>query len=215
MSDYSAPTEMKTTRRRKAQAVTAGGIVLGIGAIVTLAAWNDSEFAEGLFGSGDFNLEVSTDGEDFTDHYPEDGAAQLTFAADNMIPGETVYAPLWVRLDNATTVAGDILPDDIEIIARDNDEGANNADSLSYNIYTDVVACNDASNVGASDPIASANSLESGPSGNSNIALAPGDGVAGETVLLCFEVTASDSGEEFTRDLPTEATWEVTATSRD
>lgn len=79
MSDYSAPTEMKTTRRRKAQAVTAGGIVLGIGAIVTLAAWNDSEFAEGLFGSGDFNLEVSTDGEDFTDHYPEDGAAQLTF----------------------------------------------------------------------------------------------------------------------------------------
>lgn len=132
-----------------------------------------------------------------------------------MIPGETVYAPLWVRLDNATTVAGDILPDDIEIIARDNDEGANNADSLSYNIYTDVVACNDASDVGASDPIASANSLESGPSGNSNIALAPGDGVAGETVLLCFEVTASDSGEEFTRDLPTEATWEVTATSRD
>ena len=48
------------TRRRdsrRVKAVLAGGMVLGIGAAITLAAWNDSEFATGTFSAGHFGIE--------------------------------------------------------------------------------------------------------------------------------------------------------------
>jgi len=34
---------------RRLRAVLAGGLVLGVGAALTLAAWNDAEFATGSF----------------------------------------------------------------------------------------------------------------------------------------------------------------------
>lgn len=98
-------------RRRKIYAVLAGGLVLGVGAAVTLAAWNDSEWAKSTFTAGSFNLEGSTDGTSFGDHESEDDAAALSFAVDaeNVIPGETLYAQYSIRLigttDGALTVA--------------------------------------------------------------------------------------------------------------
>lgn len=64
-------------RRKTALAVLAGGLVLGVGAVVTLAAWQDDEFANGTFtSSGDFELagQVST-AEGFTDHATSPGGA--------------------------------------------------------------------------------------------------------------------------------------------
>ena len=58
----------KGLRGRKIRAVLAAGLVLGIGAVVTLAAWNDSEYATGTFAAGTFNLEGSTDGTTYADH---------------------------------------------------------------------------------------------------------------------------------------------------
>ncbi len=54
--------------------------MLGIGAAVTLAAWNDSEFASGQFGAGTFDLQGSTtNGTDgFSDHATA-GAAAVVF----------------------------------------------------------------------------------------------------------------------------------------
>lgn len=56
--------------QRKVLAVLAGGVVLGVGVGVTLAAWNDSEFATGTFTAGSFNLEGSTTSAtaDYADH---------------------------------------------------------------------------------------------------------------------------------------------------
>ena len=42
----------ENTKRRKVLAILAGGLVLGVGTAVTLAAWNDSEFASGDFAAG-------------------------------------------------------------------------------------------------------------------------------------------------------------------
>src|SRR5690606_23874046 len=55
---------------RKVRALLAGGVVLGIGAAATLAAWNDSEYAGATFTAGSFNLEGAVDGADgsYTDH---------------------------------------------------------------------------------------------------------------------------------------------------
>ncbi|WP_217177581.1 SipW-dependent-type signal peptide-containing protein [Streptomyces sp. AC495_CC817] len=96
--------------RRKVMAVLAGGLVLGVGTAVTLAAWNDSEFANSTFTAGSFSFTGSSNGTDFTDHATSGTAASLTFQLNptNLSPGEDVYAPYALRLTgtyNATLSA--------------------------------------------------------------------------------------------------------------
>ena len=85
---------------RKILAVLAGGLVLGVGAAVTLAAWNDSEFAKGTFTAGSFTFTGSADGTTFSDHATTGAAASLTFELNptNLSPGDVVYAPYALRL---------------------------------------------------------------------------------------------------------------------
>ncbi|GAA2977921.1 putative ribosomally synthesized peptide with SipW-like signal peptide [Microbacterium terrae] len=109
-------------RRRIILALVAGGAVLGVGAAITLAVWNDSEFATGTFSSGEFDLEGSTDGLAFSSS-PEAPGKELTFAldADALSPDAVVYAPFAVQLsadsdysaviDLSNTSAGDIGAD--------------------------------------------------------------------------------------------------------
>ncbi|MFE7845000.1 SipW-dependent-type signal peptide-containing protein [Microbacterium sp. NPDC057407] len=94
-----------TLNRRRISALLAGGLVLGVGAAVTLAAWNDSEFATSDFAAGTFEFEGSTDGATWADHATEGEAASLTFTTgfDNLAPDDVVYAPFAVRLTAATT----------------------------------------------------------------------------------------------------------------
>ncbi len=198
----------KSTRRRRTQAVLAGGIVLGIGAAVTLATWSDSEFAEGIFGSGSFNLEGSTDGGSYSDHPTEDAAATLSFSADSMIPGETVYASLSVRLDEDTTVGGTIESDDgIAVVESEGD----NLDHLSYTVYADPQSCS-AGEASTGDAVASGSDLSEGVGSDTTISLSTGSGdSAGEPVMLCFAVTADP--DDLQQSGSTNVIWQVTATS--
>lgn len=97
---------MGASRRNKIYAVLAGGLVLGVGGAVTLAAWNDSEFATGNFTAGSFVFEGSEDGTTWGEHATEGAAAALTFSEDfdNLSPDDVVYAPYALRL-TATTGA--------------------------------------------------------------------------------------------------------------
>ncbi len=90
----------------KAKAILAGALVLGVGAAVTLASWNDSEVASGAFAGGSFNLQSSTDGSVFTDN-PVGQPATLSFSttATNLSPNTTVYAPFAIQLAAGTTNA--------------------------------------------------------------------------------------------------------------
>lgn len=107
---------MAATKHRKGtvRAVLAGGLVLGVGAAMTLAAWNDSEFAEGTFTAGSFNIQGSTDDTTATptwaDHPTEGEAASLTFTADAsaLSPGDSVYAPFAIRVEPGTDFAADL-----------------------------------------------------------------------------------------------------------
>jgi predicted ribosomally synthesized peptide with SipW-like signal peptide len=89
-----------TDTKRKVLAVLAGGLVLGVGVTVTLAAWNDSEFANGSFAAGSFTFTGSTDGTAFSDHATAGTAAALSFelSPTNLSPGDVVYAPYALRL---------------------------------------------------------------------------------------------------------------------
>lgn len=88
---------VSSTTSKKIRAIAAGGAVLGLGAVITLAAWSDSEFAEGIFASGTFGIEAATDGTTFGDHSDEAGALTLTADATEFSPGETQAFPYQIR----------------------------------------------------------------------------------------------------------------------
>jgi predicted ribosomally synthesized peptide with SipW-like signal peptide len=200
--------------QRKVLAVLAGGLVLGVGVAVTLAAWNDSEFANGTFTAGTFNLEGSTDGTAFDDHNVDDGdtAAALAFTlpaglVGNMSPTDSVYAGFWVRLAAGTTTGADLVADGTTADAA----ASSNSDHLSYAIYelAPGATCDAASAVGT--PIATGATLDA-QTGVTTVDLTEGAtaATAGTAVQLCFAVTADADLEP---GLVTNATWKFTATS--
>ena len=111
---------------RKILAVLAGGLVLGVGVAVTLAAWNDSEFATGTFTAGSFNLEGSTTGDTdaaYSDHNVDliadgyDCAIRLGYLQDSNlvarrigpIYGHTVASPAYIAVHGAPETPDQLL----------------------------------------------------------------------------------------------------------
>lgn len=195
-------------RKHKVLAISAAGLVLGVGAAVTLAAWSDQEFAIGQFGAGSFNLEGSTTSATtgFSDHNTSGTAAELTFTlplAQNLAPDDVVYAPFWVRLDAATSSPGTLSA------AGASGSGAN-AEHLSYQVHLiDPTAACDAT-AASGTLIASGDDLtDFTAGGTSSLAVGAGSN-AGAAVQLCFAVTAKSTL------VPTElatGTWQFVAES--
>lgn len=200
----------ENTKRRKVLAILAGGLVLGVGTAVTLAAWNDSEFASGDFAAGEFNLEGSTEGA--ADDYADDestgeAAAAIEFTlplATNMAPTDTVYAPFWLRLDATTTNPATL---NATAVTADGPNAAN----LAYEVYTiDAAATCGADAIAGADTVASGADLTAFTPGSS-VALTEGAGAdAGAPAQLCFVVTADAALAE---GATATATWQFTAES--
>ncbi|MBF4566524.1 hypothetical protein ITJ62_15760 [Plantibacter sp. VKM Ac-2876] len=160
----------------------AGGLVLGVGAAITLAAWNDSEFATGIFAGGAFSIEGSTDGTTFSEHPTEAAAAPLTFAveADNLAPEEPVYAGFAVQLTAASTYAATV---DIEASST-----APIASSLTYSVVTTTTFGCDAASFAAGDALVTDAATTSSTAADIFTL-----GAATTPVYLCFEVTPAAS----------------------
>ena len=205
-----AAASSSTRTRRKVLAVLAGGLVLGVGAAITLAAWNDSEFATGTFTAGSFNLEGSADGTNFTNHNVTkgDSAAALTFTApfNNLAPTDVVYAPFWVRLDANTT-------NNATLIAEQGTATGTNAPNISYRVYSIGAAAACDSSATSGTLVASGTSLTNFTAGAS-VALTKGVSVGnpGAAAKLCFVVTAGSEATLVQAGAAT-ATWKFTATS--
>ena len=188
---------------RKVRAVLAGGLVLGVGAVLTLAAWNSSDFAAGVFGTGSFVLEGSTNGADFENH-GEASPAALSFGltAANLSPGESVSAAYSVHLDETTTYDA--------TVAMNTTFGAG-LDGLSYKVFsTDAFGCTEAStgDVVASTPLISGTNVAS-------FDLTKGvGGAAGTAKNLCFVVTAGAEAD-LDEGATSTAVWEFAGTQKD
>ncbi|MFT4188663.1 MAG: hypothetical protein QM621_08775 [Aeromicrobium sp.] len=111
-------------RRRKVMAVASAGLALGLAAVLSLAAWNDSEWVFGGLGPGgggdegvgtsEFEVQQNawegatapTTASSFTDHETNPGNA-LLFDVDptGLTPGTTIYAPVALTT-TAESVAG-------------------------------------------------------------------------------------------------------------
>ncbi|SEE76031.1 SipW-dependent-type signal peptide-containing protein [Ruania alba] len=206
-------TQPRPQSSRKVRALLAGGLVLGVGAAVTLAAWNDSEFTSGLFGAGSFNLQGSSTSavDGYSDHESADGAAALTFTTpvDNLAPDDVVYAPFWVRLGADTT-----SPAELDLVALDStDDAGNNSANLSYAVYAIApdAACDETAT--ASTELGSGATLadETAVAGGA-VALPVGSPTTspGAATQLCTIVTA---GADLEQGGQTTAVWQFTATS--
>ncbi|MGD7001573.1 SipW-dependent-type signal peptide-containing protein [Corynebacterium halotolerans] len=89
-------------KSRKIRALAAGGAVLGIGAAVTLAAWSDNEFAQGLFGTEAFGIQAAAGDGVFGEHAEEGAPLTLTPVEGegervNMVPGQVSAFPYQVK----------------------------------------------------------------------------------------------------------------------
>ena len=193
-------------RRRvsgRIRALLAGGLVLGVGATVTLAAWNDSEFATATFQAGTFNLQGSTDGTAFSDHASAPGAALgFSVTANALSPGDVVYAPYAVRLAANTT-----SPATVTVTAPST---SGTVAGLTYSlIQPSAFGCNASTTGTVLVPAATA--VGSVP-GTVTFELAPGAPTtsSGAAVDLCFVVTA---GASLTQSQTGSATWQLQAAS--
>ena len=87
----------KAQKRRKVRAILASGLVLGVGAAVTLAAWNDSVWGKAEFGTGANSWNVQGNFTGASDGWNEfvtaNAAGSFNFGvnASALVPGDTVY----------------------------------------------------------------------------------------------------------------------------
>ena len=186
----------KKNASKKAKAILAGGLVLGVGAVVTLASWTDQEWANASFASGDFVLESSTDGADFTSHASVDESAQLQFdmpTATNLSPGQKLVAPFALRLDTETTYDANVT---VEAPTANGD-----IEGLTYGF----APVNSAADCNTEAKLAAAFAPE--------FKLEAGEGHApGDAQILCFYVSTSEALEQGESVKPT---WTFHATSVD
>ena len=175
----------RPSKAPRIRAILAGGLVLGLGATITLAAWNDSEYAEGLFVSGGFNIQGSTDGTTFTDH-PSTGPALLNFTANvaNLSPGDVATAPFAVRLDEKSTSNA--------VVTMSTDKSSGELSQLTYSVTQSAnFGCNEAV---TGTLVAEGQLLGSTPGGVTFNLAEPqgGEAAPGAPVNLCFRITAGE-----------------------
>jgi predicted ribosomally synthesized peptide with SipW-like signal peptide len=93
---------------RRIRVILAAGLVFGVGAVATLAAWTDTENATGSFGASVFGTESQSAGSPTYASHTASPGASLSFNAAAMSPGVSFYAWLNVRTTPATNVAGTV-----------------------------------------------------------------------------------------------------------
>ena len=193
-----------TTRGRKIRALLAGGLVLGVGAAVTLAAWTDDEWAIGNFGAGTFSIEGSTDGTTYDEHPVEGEAAALAYELDaaNLVPGQTVAAPFAIRTTADTTYGATVT------LAGSAGDGAI-ADDLTYGI-TQVATVEDCAPGAGTAVVPADTALGTAPDSAEVDLAAAAAGTAVEAAILCIQVTTADTLEQGETGT---ATWQFTAES--
>lgn len=112
--------------RRKIAALLAGGLVLGIGAAATMAAWTHSQYASATFTSGIFKLESRTNGTAWHDN-PESTPAQLAVDVSSLTPGDSGIAYLDIRTTPLSTLGGNTV---LQAATKSADSNAGLVDAL-------------------------------------------------------------------------------------
>ena len=187
----------------KARAILAGSLVLGVGAAVTLASWNDSEFASSAFTGGKYNIQSSLNGMTWSDT-TSTGPAQLTFKVGpgTLSPSTTVYAPFAVKLAQGTTNVADVTIKSTS--AAPASPGVDASSHLTYTIMkTAAWGCDSSTTGSIVAPVTT-------PVTSSSLANAFSLNDAGTTAYLCIAVTADST---LAQSSGSTVTWELAGVS--
>jgi predicted ribosomally synthesized peptide with SipW-like signal peptide len=202
------PAAQTQNRRKKVRAVMASGLVLGVGAAVTLAAWSDTAWGEGTFGTtgSDFNIQASFDGGTSWDEYVTPGdAGPMTFAqnADSLIPGEPVY-----QLVGLSEAEGNLGAD--VVLTRTNADESGLSDLVTVAV-ADVGAGGTAPACGA-DAVFGTGATIGSPASDMLDTTVAADGYR----WICFSATLdADATLDAADELSDPILWEFAATSQD
>lgn len=202
--------QRRQLRGRRIKALLAGGLVFGVGATATVAAWTDSETADGSFNAGTFDIELSIDGEWTSTN-------EMTFDTAPMFPGSKVYAPVFVRTSPDTTIGGDLT-------VKGNGIGSPNAmaNALVYRAVTRTLTPEAVGGFtcGAGDFTASATYAFGGASGTVGLKSPITSGneptleaVGGSIQAYCFEVSLPSDASSDAQGLAASHTWTFDAES--
>lgn len=223
--------QKKADSRRKRKAILAGGVVLGLGAAVTLAAWSDDVFADGVFNTGSFNMEgnasttmdtVEWDEYDSATSSEDSGPATLSFrqalssaaAPTTLQYNETVWAPLSVRLDGGTDTPGTFA-----LASANFGDGTSDLNNvLEYSVYTGVDAAACTATTPTSTPGGTAwypqTPVGTLATGVTATGLTVGtDENPGAPASMCLGVTLTSNDKQYMGAGPVSVVWNFTATA--
>ncbi len=200
-------TETKRQGSRKVAAILAGGLVLGVGTMATLASWNDSEYANATFTAGYFDLVGAVDGSqsNFSQHSTSGAAGGLSFTApfSNLTPTDVVAAPYALRLAAGTTNNAQV-----NLVAA---TSTNTVTNLTYEVVKTATPGCTISTTGTT--VVPAGTAINSVAGASSFTLAMGSPTsdAGAPAYLCFKVTA---GSDLAQSQSGSVTWQFQAVSQ-
>lgn len=197
---------------RRIRAVLAAGLVLGVGAAGTLAAWNDAEFGGSTFTAGRFDIVGAADGTTFSSHATAGAAATLNFvvAPTAMAPGTTTYALFSVRTANPS-VAGTLQ------LTAGTPGGTGLAASLTYGVrLVPATTCNAttfaAASAATSIVVPDGSALTTGGAATTSVPqVVTANG--GSQLNYCFAVTLPTTAPNTAQGLTMTQTWQFQGTS--
>lgn len=199
---------------RRWRALLAGGLVLGVGGAITLAAWSDTEVATGTFAASVFGTESQSAGSPAYASNTAAPGANLTFNATAMSPGVAHYAWLNVRTTPTTNVAGSVALSSIA-----NDAGAL-VPALQYRAVrmagpSPSSSCGAASFTGSPVFIAGGPTTYLAATAMPTTPIASAIGTAGTQLGYCFEVRIAPGSANTFQGTTATVTWQFTATSNE
>ncbi len=199
----------RSVRRRKVRALLAGGLVLGVGAAVTLAAWTDNVFGQAEFSASDWNIQGNFDGTTWDEYDTAADAGTFTFSPgfDALVPDDLVTAPLSLRVGDGS---GGDFDADVTLQGAQLPASSPLSEFLQYSVYTGVprAACVPDGDRAGGTRIVSDAPLDT-PGSPFTL---PADGTA---VDLCFEVyfQPQDAAADAAGTTTGTVTWQFAATA--
>lgn len=211
MSDTRSRARRVRRRRQRwlrIRAVLASGLVLGVGAAGTLAAWNDAEHAQATFQAGSFGVEGAAGSDAYAEHATSGTAATLAFSASPgaMVPGAKTYAGFRVRTI-AGSVAGRVQ---LASAGVTGDTGLGGHLTYGVRVITTATSCDAAAFAASGNVVVSTGTVLTAASTTWQ-ALGAGGASGGAAVTYCFEITLRSDAPDAAQGKSATPTWTFSA----
>ncbi|MEI3842970.1 MULTISPECIES: SipW-dependent-type signal peptide-containing protein [Microbacterium] len=202
------------TRSRRLRALLAGGLVLGVGASLTFAAWTDQEAATSTITAGTFAIEARTDLGAFVDS-PRTPVVQLPLAATGLYPAQKRAA--WIQIRNKGTVPGTVSLSAVTVTGADGTSAPTGASAALQNALKVGVAVSTTTDPSAAPSCTTSTPTTAVATGVQNIPLPTATGAlqAGGTniVTFCVVLELPVQADNASQGGDVRPTWTFTATT--